>query len=396
MARQQIVRLDFADLRRTTDFQGDQETESSSGEGIYFRLCERCRHTTAAITRTVADAIRPRDDFFGSDARAASFTPADRRLAWFGVIAGIAGLAALLLFAWSEFGAGMVSATERPADSSSVAAAPRLKRSLSGRKRSDNAVWNCCVRTLSKTRRPNRQRAAIASNPQDARHKAGHAHRDGRRGQQHCCPRSVAAAQPAADKLATAKEKAAKAKAMKERQARRAAKKARDQARGERRHRPRPRRFRPSRRPSQPPRRRRRTTRSAGSGDCRTRSQAVGKTCGRKETAVELHRAVRQQTRPRDARGRLRPARGSGPRVALAIARLAPPRHSGAMRSIEPGIHLASAYVVRWIPGSCFARPGMTEVVVRRTHNCTTGKSRNSCPASRAKIFRSRRRANQN
>ena len=116
MARQQIVRLDPADLRRTTDFQGDQETGSSSGEGIYFRLCERCRHMTAAITRTVADAIRPRDYFFGSDARAASFTPADRRLAWFGVIAGIAGLAALLLFAWSEFGAGTVNATERPAE----------------------------------------------------------------------------------------------------------------------------------------------------------------------------------------------------------------------------------------------------------------------------------------
>ena len=127
MTRQQIERLDFVDLRRTTDFQGDQEAGYRSGAGVYFKLCESCRHMAAATTRTVADAIRPRDDFFGSYARAASFTLADRRFAWVGVMAGIAGLAALLLFAWSEFGTGMVSATERPADSSSVAAAPLIE-----------------------------------------------------------------------------------------------------------------------------------------------------------------------------------------------------------------------------------------------------------------------------
>ena len=44
----------------------------------------------AAITRTVADAIRPPDHFFGSYATAASFTVADLRFAWVGVVAGIA------------------------------------------------------------------------------------------------------------------------------------------------------------------------------------------------------------------------------------------------------------------------------------------------------------------
>src|SRR5262249_22368587 len=38
-------------------------------------------------------------------------------------------------------------------------------------------------------------------------------------------------------------------------------------------------------------------------------------------------------------------------------------RHSGAMRSIEPGIHLAAEQGEQWIPGSRFARPGMTAVV---------------------------------
>ena len=234
MARQQIVRLDPADLRRTTDFQGDQETESSSGDGIYFRLCERCRHTTAAITRTVADAIRPRDDFFGSDARAASFTPADRRLAWFGVIAGIAGLAALLLFAWSEFGAGTVNATERPADSSSVAAAAPIEtqpeRTEAIRQRGlqllrSDTLEDAPPQLPARVDRPESQEAATKPVMRIAT--AGEANSI-------VIPdplQAQAQAQPAADQPATAKDKAAKAKAMKERQARRAAKKARDQAR---------------------------------------------------------------------------------------------------------------------------------------------------------------------
>jgi len=32
------------------------------------------------------------------------------------------------------------------------------------------------------------------------------------------------------------------------------------------------------------------------------------------------------------------------------------------MRSIEPGIHLAWEQVSKWIPGSRYARPGMTTV----------------------------------
>jgi hypothetical protein len=224
MARQQIVRLDPADLRRTTDFQGDQETESSSGEGIYFGLCERYRHTTAAITRTVADAIRPRDDFFGSDARAASFTPADRRLAWFGVIAGIAGLAALLLFAWSEFGAGTVNATERPADSSSVAAAPLIEtqpeRTEAIRQRGLELL-RVDIPEDAPSHRLESQDGAMKPVTRIAT--AGETN-------------SIAAPAalplpPTADKAANAKDKAAKLKAAKERQARRAAQKARDQAR---------------------------------------------------------------------------------------------------------------------------------------------------------------------
>ncbi|XIA62319.1 hypothetical protein ACFIOY_22205 [Bradyrhizobium sp. TZ2] len=77
----------------------------------------------AATARTVADAVRPPDHFFGSYATAGSFTLADLRFAWVGVMAGLAGLATLLLFGWSEIGAGTVSATERRADPSSLAAA---------------------------------------------------------------------------------------------------------------------------------------------------------------------------------------------------------------------------------------------------------------------------------
>lgn len=231
MARQQIVRLDPADLRRTTDFRGDQETGSSSGEGIYFRLCKRCRHTTAAIIRTVADAIRPRDDFFGSDARAASFTPADRRLAWFGVIAGIAGLAALLLFAWSEFGAGTVNATERPADSSSVAAAAPIEtqpeRTEAIRQRGLELLRSDTLEEAPPqlpARGDRRESREAATKPVMRIATAGEANSI-------VVPDPLQAQAQAADKPATAKDKAAKAKAMKERQARRAAKKARDQAR---------------------------------------------------------------------------------------------------------------------------------------------------------------------
>ncbi|KRQ92627.1 hypothetical protein [Bradyrhizobium valentinum] len=124
MARQQIERLDFADRSRMTYLRMDQETGSCSGAGVYFKFCESCHYVAAAITRTLAGAIRPPDHFFGSCARAASFTVADLRFAWVGVVVGIAGLAALLLFGWSEIGAGTVSATERRADPSSPAAVP--------------------------------------------------------------------------------------------------------------------------------------------------------------------------------------------------------------------------------------------------------------------------------
>jgi hypothetical protein len=124
MARQQIERLDFADRSSMTYLRMDQETGSCSGAGVYFKFCESCHHMAAAITRTVADAIRPPDHFFGSYATAASFMPADLRFAWVGVMAGIAGLATLLLFGWGEIGAGTVSATEWRADPSSLAAAP--------------------------------------------------------------------------------------------------------------------------------------------------------------------------------------------------------------------------------------------------------------------------------
>jgi hypothetical protein len=105
----------------------DQEAGSCFGAGFYFRFYESCHRMAAAITRTVADVIRPPDHFFGSYATAASFTP-DLRFAWVAVMAGLAGLAALLLLGWSEIGAGPVSATERRADpSSSPATAPRVE-----------------------------------------------------------------------------------------------------------------------------------------------------------------------------------------------------------------------------------------------------------------------------
>src|SRR5258706_7030270 len=105
----------------------DQEARSCFGAEFYFKFYESCHRMAAAITRTVGDVIRPPDHFFGSYARAASFTPKDLRFAWVGVMGGIAGLATLLFLGWSEIGTGLVSATERRADpSSSPAAAPRV------------------------------------------------------------------------------------------------------------------------------------------------------------------------------------------------------------------------------------------------------------------------------
>ena len=127
MARQQIERLDFEDWSRITDLQMDRETGSRSDAGIYFKFCESCRHMAAAIARNVTDTIRPRDRFFGSHARTASFTLADRKFAWIGAMAGIVGLATLLVFGWYEIGAGPVSATERHADPSSLAATLRIE-----------------------------------------------------------------------------------------------------------------------------------------------------------------------------------------------------------------------------------------------------------------------------
>jgi hypothetical protein len=120
---QQIERLDFADLSRITFLRMDQDTGSWSGSGVFFKFSESCHHMAAAISRIVGDAIRLPDRFFGSYATAASFTVADLRFAWVGVVVGIAGLATLLLFVWNEIGAGSVSATERRADPSSLAAA---------------------------------------------------------------------------------------------------------------------------------------------------------------------------------------------------------------------------------------------------------------------------------
>jgi hypothetical protein len=125
MAPQQIERLDFADRSRMTYLRMDHEAGSCFDAGFYFEFYERCRRMAAAIVRSVADVIRPPDQFFGSHLKAASFTPAGWRFAWIGVMAAIAGLAALLVLGWSEIGAGPVSATERQADPSSSPAAAR-------------------------------------------------------------------------------------------------------------------------------------------------------------------------------------------------------------------------------------------------------------------------------
>src|SRR5258707_13238381 len=127
MARQQIERLDFADRSRMTYLRMDQEAGSCFGAGFYFKLYESCRHMAAAIARTVADAIRPPDHFFGSYATAASFTPADLRFAWVGVMAGTARLATLLLLALGANLTRTGSPTQLRAEASNPATPPRVE-----------------------------------------------------------------------------------------------------------------------------------------------------------------------------------------------------------------------------------------------------------------------------
>jgi hypothetical protein len=130
MARQQIERLDFADRSGMTYLRMDQEAGSCFGAGVYFKFYASCRHIAVAIVRTVADVIRPPDQFFGSYATAAFFTTADLRFAWVGVMAVIAGLATVLLLVlgWRETGTGPVSATEQRADPSfRLATVPRVE-----------------------------------------------------------------------------------------------------------------------------------------------------------------------------------------------------------------------------------------------------------------------------
>ena len=179
----------------------------------------------AAITRTVADAIRPPDRFFGSYATAASFTLADRRFAWVGVMAGIAGLATLLLFGWSEIGARTVSATERRADPSRLAAAPSVETQAER----TEAIRRRGLELLRADIPEDEQSQSLARGDrlelQDATTKP--VMRIATAGEDN----SVAApaplpAQPAASKPAKAKEK----HAVKERQARRASKHLRDRA----------------------------------------------------------------------------------------------------------------------------------------------------------------------
>jgi len=230
MARQQIERLEFADRSRMTDFRVDRETRFDSGAGVHFKFFDGCRHMAAAISRTVADAIRPRDDFFGSYASTASFTLADRRFAWVGVTAGIAGLATLLVFGWSEIGAGWVSAAEQHAAPSSPAAAPQVETQA---ERAE-AIRRRSVELLRSDIPEDEPSQSLARGdrlePQDGTIKP--VMRVATVGDDN----SVAVpapspAQPAASKPAKAKDKAAKARekhAVKERQARRASKNAHD------------------------------------------------------------------------------------------------------------------------------------------------------------------------
>src|SRR5258707_8664578 len=102
----------------------DQESESCLDSGFYFDFSERWRRDAAAIVRTVANVIRPPDHFFGSNATAASFTPADLRFAWVGVMAGIAGVGALLLLGLGGIEVDPVSATKLRGGAFSLATAP--------------------------------------------------------------------------------------------------------------------------------------------------------------------------------------------------------------------------------------------------------------------------------
>jgi hypothetical protein len=126
MAGQQIGRLDFADRSRRPYPRVDHEAQSGL-DGFYFEFSGRCRRLAAAIPRTVANVIQPSDQLFGSYSTAVSFTPADLRFAWVGVIASITGLAALLLLGWNEIGVGPASATVPGAPSSSPVAAPQVE-----------------------------------------------------------------------------------------------------------------------------------------------------------------------------------------------------------------------------------------------------------------------------
>lgn len=183
----------------------------------------------AMIPRSVADAIRPRDEFFGSS-RTVSFALADRRFAWAGIAAGAAGLATLLFFAWSEFGAGTVSATEGRAAPHELSTVPpveaRAERTEAIRQRGLELLRvdipeDAPSQPPARGDRLESQDGAVKPVTRIAT--AGET-----TGIAAPAPLSVP---PAADKAATAKDKAAKLKAAKERQARRAAQKARDQAR---------------------------------------------------------------------------------------------------------------------------------------------------------------------
>ena len=289
MARQQIEGLEFAGRSRMTDLRVNQETGSRSGAEVYFEFCEDCRHMAAAMTRTVADAIRPPDRFFGSYARAASFTLADRRFAWVGVMAGIAGLATLLLFGWSEIGARAVSATERRADPSRLAAAPSNETQAER----TEAIRRRGLELLRADIPEDEQSQSLARSDrlelQDAITKP--VMRIATAGKDN----SVAApaplpAQPAASKPAKAKEK----HAVKERQARRASKHLRDRPgwHGQERAGPAGAANHLSRRTADRPG-------AAGGGQAVRLGQAasdrrrLGGTCGRKEMAVEIRPATR-------------------------------------------------------------------------------------------------------
>ena len=112
MARRQTERLDFADPSRDRYLRRNFEADSFSDAGFYYKFSGTCRRLAAAIAGVVPNRIRPSDGFFGSCTTAGFFTPAELRFASLGLIAALAGLAALLCLSWSETEAGPVSATE--------------------------------------------------------------------------------------------------------------------------------------------------------------------------------------------------------------------------------------------------------------------------------------------